>query len=248
MIANLPKPPPRKGPSIWDRDHISETLAGIGAGFFASQNFGDGLGAAAQTIAGRSKQLREEQRPDLTYGGPGDQFEIATDRRTGARTIREVPEFRAATERAAAAKNAPSFDTIADRRARAMYAISTQVPLEQRAAAYRDLLANPEHYQVDTTGMPEEWDDTYGTLAGTMGLTVNQGLSQRRNDANLEDVMRHRRVAEGQGERRVQQGDARTQQGAQRTAASVAKLRTPPASARKSKISSANSDLSYLLK
>jgi hypothetical protein len=248
LVAQLPKAPPRKKPTIWDGEHISETLAGIGAGFFAGQNFGDGLGAAAQTIAGRTRQLREEQRPDISYGGPGDQVEITTDRRTGQRTYREVPEFRAATDRAAALKSGPDFKTARDMRSRALFTIATQVPPDQRAAAYRDLIANPERFGVDTTGMPAEWDERYGTMAGTMGLSVNEGLNQKRNDANLEDTMRHRRVQEGQANQRVEQGNERVRQGAAKVQQAAQRLRTPPASARKPKLSSANSDLSYLFK
>ncbi|OWK31786.1 hypothetical protein [Sphingomonas mucosissima] len=230
---SLPKPPPTKKATIWDKEHISETLAGVGAGFFAGQNFGDGLGAAAQTIAGRTRQLREEERPDITYGGPGDQFEITTDRRTGAKTVRQVPEFAAAVERERAAKNRPDFKTQTDMRSRALFAIATQVPPEQRAEAYRDLINNPGFYGVDPSGMPREWDDRYGTVAGTMGLSVNEGLSQKRDDAKLEDDIRHRRVVEAQGNQRVQQGNAKVLQGAARVAQSAAKLRAAPPSTRK---------------
>jgi hypothetical protein len=226
--------------TIWDKEHISETLANIGAGFLSNQNFGDGLGAAAQTIAGRTRQLREEGRPDISYGGPGDQFEITTDRRTGAKTIREVPLFRKYNEQLRDDKNRPDFKTQHDMRSRALFVIATQVPPGQRAAEYRRLMKNPEYYGVDPSGMPAEWDDRYGTIAGTMGLSVNEGLNQKRNDAKLEDDMRHARVVEGQGNARVQQGNERVRQGAER-------LRRPPASVLKPKISSVNSDLSYLL-
>jgi hypothetical protein len=226
MSPSLPSAPPTKKPSIWDKEHISETLAGIGAGFFSGQNFGDGLGAAAQTIAGRQRQLREEQRPEISYGGPGDQFEITADRRTGAKSYREVPEFRAATDRALAAKRQPDPKDVQDRRSRALYAIATQVQPEQRAEAYRRLLANPEQFGVDTTGMPAEWDETYGTLGGAMGLNVAQGRTQDRLDDLGGSLKDHRKVQEEQGAARVAQGAARVAQGA-------ARLRTPPASVRK---------------
>lgn len=229
----LPTPPPTKKPTIWDKEHISETLAGIGAGFFAGQNFGDGLGAAAQTIAGRTRQLREEGRPDISYGGPNDQFEISTDRRTGERTVREVPEFRAANDRIMAAKNRPHAKDTADLRGRALYAIATQIPPERRAEAYRNLINNPEQFGIDVSGMPAEWDETYGTLGGMMGLNVNQSLTQERANNLAQDTIRHRKVLEGQGDQRVQQGNARVAQGAERVSQSPAKLRTAPASVRK---------------
>lgn len=233
LVQQLPKAPPTKKPSIWDKEHISETLAGIGAGFFSGQNFGDGLGAAAQTIAGRNRQLREEQRPDISYGGPGDQFEITTDRRTGAKSYREVPEFRAATDRALVAKRQPDPKDVQDRRSRALYAIATQVPQEQRAEAYRRLLANPEQFGVDTTGMPAEWDETYGTLGGAMGLNVAQGRTQDRLDDLGTSLKDHRKVQEVQGAARVEQGAARVAQGAARVAQGAARLRRPPSSVSK---------------
>ncbi len=231
--ADLPKPPPFKRSTIWDREHISETLAGIGAGFLGSQNFGDGLGAAAQTIAGRSRQVREEGRPDITYGGPGDQFEITTDRRTGARSYREVPEFRAALDRAAAAKRIQEPKDIADLRGRAMYAIATQVPPEHRAAAYRRLMDHPEQFGVDTTGMPAEWDETYGAVAGQMGMNVSQTRAADRGDTTTGSLVNHRKVMEDQGEARLQQGAARVAQGAQRVAQAALRQRTAPPGARK---------------
>ena len=239
-LRALPKPPPTKKPSIWDKEHISETLADIGAGFFASQNFGDGFGVAAQTIAGRTRKLRENQRPDITYGGPGDQFEITTNKETGERSIREVPEFRAANDRVLTAKNKPDPKVAADLRGRALYAIATQVPPERRAEAYRNLITNPEQFGVDTTGMPAEWSDDYGTLGGMMGLTVDQSLSQERNNNLAKSVIEDRKVKQAQGAARVEQGAARVQQGAAtvqqgatRVQQSAQRLRTPPAGIRR---------------
>jgi hypothetical protein len=253
-LPSLPPSARAKGPSIWDKQHISETLANISAGFASGQNFSDGLGAAAQTISGRNRQLRDDQKRAVSYGGPGDQFEISSDA-YGNRSIREVPEFRAANERAAAQKHAPSAKDSADLRARALYAISTQVPPQERAAAYQRLITNPQTFGIDTTGLPAQWDDQLGTLGGMMGMTVDQSLSQERANVVAKDQMRHRQVQEGQADQRVQQGaarvaqgEARVAQGAARVAQGAQRLRTPPPSVRKPKISQANSDLSYLLK
>jgi len=230
---------------MWDKEHISETLAQIGAGFFAGRNFGDGLGNAAQAIAGRNRDLRAEQAKSVSYGGPNDQFEITQDA-YGNRTVREVPEFRAANERAAKAKNAPSATDVADMRSRALYAIATQVPPEQRQAAYQRLLANPQQFGVDTTGMPAQWDDQYGTMGGMMGLNVNQSLTQERANQVAQDAMRHRQVQESQGAQRIEQGAQRVQQGAARVAQGAARLaKAPPSGGARKGYSKVNSKAEY---
>lgn len=242
ITPQLPPVPPSaraKAPSIWDKQHISETLANISAGFASGQNFSDGLGAAAQTIAGRNRQLHDEQKRAISYGGPGDQFEISIDA-YGNRSIREVPEFRAARDRERAQQNAPSAKDSADLRARALYAISTQVPPQERAAAYQRLITNPQTFGIDTTGLPAQWDDQLGTLGGMMGMTVDQSLSQERANVVAKDQMRHRQVQEGQADQRVQQGaarvaqgEARVAQGAARVAQGAERLRKAPPSARR---------------
>lgn len=241
-ITRLPPAPPStraKAPSIWDKEHISETLLAVGAGFASGHNFSDGLGAAAQSLAGRNRQLRDEQKRDISYGGPGDQFEISTDA-YGNRSIREVPEFRAARDRERVQQNAPSAKDSADLRARALYAISTQVPPQERAAAYQRLITNPQTFGIDTTGLPAQWDDQLGTLGGMMGMTVDQSLSQERANVVAQDQMRHRQVQEGQADQRVQQGaarvaqgEARVAQGAARVAQGAERLRKAPPSVRK---------------
>ena len=231
----LPTPPPSttQRPSIWDREHISETLAGIGAGFFANgQSFGAGLGAAAKSLAIGSRQLREDSKKSLSYGGPDNQFEITTDPLTGARTVRQVPEFAAAAEAARRTKTAPTPKDNIDFRSRAVHAIS-QLPVEQRQAAYADLIANPGSYGVDTAGMPSAWSDQYGSVAGGLGLNVNQSISQdlRR------DVQDHRVATDArrldQTDRRLTQGDARVSQGAVRVAQGAERLRKSPPSTRR---------------
>ena len=199
----LPEPPPsvrKKAPTIWDKDHISETLLNIGQAFLSNQNFGEGLGAAAGVMSDRQAGLRRENQRSVTYGGPGNRFEIATDPE-GNRTVREVPEFAAAIREEQAAKNAPDPKDLADARSRVVFAVS-RLPKEQRQAAYADVIANPQRYGISPEGMPQAWDDTYGTVAGQSGLTVNQALANTRAD----------RVADN----RIATNDARTAQGAAR--------------------------------
>lgn len=209
----LPAPPPSaKGPSIWDKQHISETLANISAGFLSNQNFAQGVGAAAQSIAGSSRQLREEGRKSTTYGGPGDQFAITTDA-NGNRTVAKVPEFAQAVEDERAAKNAPSPKDRTDARSRAVFAVS-QLPPEQRQQAYANLIAHPEAYGIDARGLPQAWSDEYGSVAGYLGTPVDKRLDNTRADRLADDRIETNAA-------RVAQGDARVAQGAQRVALSA---------------------------
>jgi hypothetical protein len=226
----LPTPPPSvaKKASIWDKEHLAETLAGISQAFLSNQNFGEGLGAAAGSMGDRMAGLRKEAQKSISYGGPDNQFEIATDGQ-GNRTYRQVPEFAQAAKEEREAKVAPKYADVQDRRSRALYAVS-QLPQEQRPAAYADLLQNAGAYGVDVSGMPASWSDTYGAVAGGMGLNVNQALTNERNDL----------VAKN----RITNNDARTAQGAERIEISKAKdaraaaksttPKAPPKSARKS--------------
>ncbi len=225
----LPKMPPsaKRRATPWDKEHISETLLGIGAGFLSSQNFGDGLGNAAQAIGGRMKDIRAERRRSTKYGGPGDQFQIVTDA-DGNDTITEVPAFRDAVARDAAGKLAvaqagidarkglTAKDNI-DLRSRVVHAIM-KLPPEERGAAYQNMLAHPEQSGVDTTGMPSQWTDQYGALISGMGLSVNQSQTQELGQASLSERKRSAGVREDQGAQRVQQGAARVAQGAARLA------------------------------
>nr|WP_087573331.1 hypothetical protein [Sphingomonas sp. CDS-1] len=145
--------------------------------------------------------LRDDAKRTITYGGPNNQFEISADR-NGNRTIREVPEFTRAAREERAAKNAPSFKDMQDRRARVIYQIGTLPEKVQREAAYADVIANPQSYGIDARGMPPEWDDTYGTVAGNSGMTVSQAWGNGRADLMAGWKM--------------QDGDKKTAQGAHR--------------------------------
>lgn len=225
----LPAPPPSKRSNIWDKDHISETLAGIGQAFLSHQNFGEGLGAAAGVIGGRQGDLRRENQKSISYGGPDGQFEIATDPQ-GNRTVREVPEFAAAVKAKQDVKLRPDAKDNLDFRGRALFAISKLKTPEERQAAYSDLLGNSQAYGIDVAGMPSTWSDTYGQVAGSMGMNVNQAVTNGRNQ-----VLADNRVETNNA--RVQQGEARLglSRNADARAAAKASLPKAPPSSRKKK-------------
>lgn len=205
----LPKPPPSvmRSDNPFAKDNLSRTLLDIGAAFLSNDDFGHGLGAAAQAVGGRQDALRAANQKQTTYGGPGGQFEI-TQAPDGTRSVREVPEFADAIRREAEAKKALGPKETVDLRSRLVHSIS-QLPPEQRAAAYRDLMANPEYYGVDTKGMPTIWNDNYGAVMGDLGQTVNQAEAGVLRGQQFQ----HRQAVD---QARLQQGDQRLQQGATR--------------------------------
>jgi hypothetical protein len=235
-LAQLSPAPPSKrakGPTIWDRDHISETLANIGAGFFSSQNFGDGLGAAVQTIAKGTRQLRDDQKKSVTYGGPDNRFEIVTDGQ-GNRSVSEVSQFSAAiaakSASAAREKAAPSVKEAADLRARGVNGV-LQLPPTERADEYANLLSQLTAAGIPTAGMPPVWSDNYGTVGGMMGMTVGQALTNERGDKVADERGRHNGVTEAQRNAALKQGDARVGIAQATNARAAAKAASGPRSA-----------------
>jgi hypothetical protein len=171
----------------------------------------------------RQAALRKEAFKSTTYGGPDNRFEITTDGQ-GNRSVREVPEFARVVQEEREAKMAPKPSDVQDRRSRALYGIM-QLPPEQRSAAYQDLMSDPARYGVDTSGMPAVWSDTYGTVAGNMGMTVPQARSAERGD-KLTDW----RMADG--DKRTAQGAERVELSRQAGARAALKASAPPSTRR----------------
>ena len=124
--ANLPAPPPRKRGQLFDKDHRQETLLAIAAGFGSGSNFGEGASNMARNLLALKQGIRAEDRKDNTFGGPDNAFEITTDPTTGARTVREVPEFAGYLE-----KKRQKAKDVADLNGRAMSALLA-LPEDQR--------------------------------------------------------------------------------------------------------------------
>jgi hypothetical protein len=207
----LPQAPPgvaKRSTDPWAHGNRSKTLLDIGAAFLSSDDFFRGLGNASSALSGRHEQLNKASIPQITYGGPDDQFEISTDPTTGERTIREVPEFAQAVAAKRASTRALSPKDQTDLRARAIYAIG-QLPPEQRNAAYADLMNNPGRYGVDTTGLPPGWDETYGSVMGGIGQPVGAAQANADRDRAFDHRVTQDRIRNTQTERRLGQGDQR---------------------------------------
>jgi hypothetical protein len=185
----LPSPPPDvtgKKASIWDKEHISETLANIGQAFLSNGNFSEGLGAAAGAISSGMRGLRQERVKGVEYGGPDDMFEITTDPTTGERTIREVPEFAKAVQAKRDAQYGMRGKDAAALRSNALFGIG-QMPPEEREAAYQALLQNGELYGIDAAGLPPQWDDSLGAIAGGVGMSSKDYYRQQAQNKTIAD-------------------------------------------------------------
>ena len=247
----LPAAPPPKAPSLFDKQHRQDTLLAIGSGLLSGFNFSDGVAAAGQNVMGMRKQLRAENTKQHEFGGPDNAFEITIDPRTGERTATPVAQFQDYLEQ----KRVKQKD-VADINGRAMYQIE-QLPPEQRAAAYAHMIEKPDYYGIDPRRMPSEYDPIYSRQAAGMGQNVTQALqAQSRNHARA-DTQDYRAQVQTDRETRTgiyanraaattRQGDARLAQGSERIGISRS-AKSGGGGGHKAKVSSHNSDLSYLL-
>lgn len=244
--ANLPAPPPRKRGQLFDKDHRQETLLAIAAGFGSGSNFGEGASNMARNLLALKQGIRAEDRKDNTFGGPDNAFEITTDPTTGARTVREVPEFAGYLEK----KRLKAKD-VADINGRAMWSLA-QLPEDQRPAAYATMIANPGQYGIDPSTMPARYDANYVNMASKMGMTVAQAQrDQRAGEAagNLEDWR-----AGQAADREVRTAAylarliAMTHQGDERLSLARGRDARAALGPKKPKVAPGNLDLSYLLK
>ncbi len=228
--ASLQKPLPSAPPNVrstnpWSKENRQRTLLDIGAAFLSSKDFFSGAGQAASAIGNRMDELKAEQRPRHEYGGPGGQFEITTSP-DGSRQIRKVPEFSDAINEERAAELAgklkvPDPKDIIELRARALRAIR-ELPEDQRAAAYTDLMTNPSRYGgLDVRGMPQAYDPNYASVMGGMGQSVYQA-------ENADFRERKFVTSTQQADRRLDQGDKRIS-AAGRKASRAASAPKPPA-------------------
>lgn len=169
----LPTPPPRpaKRAGAFDDDHYRQTMLAMAAGFFGSQNFGDGMGKAAQAIYQGNADAQKAGKPAI--GGPDDAFEVYTDPQSGKHTYVPIQAAMDYKEKA----RIKAKDT-ADLNGRAMHAIMQMDPAE-RPAAFAELKGHPEYYGVDASLLPAAWDDRYGNVIGNMGMTVGQSIGRQ---------------------------------------------------------------------
>lgn len=230
-VADLPTPPPsikqRKG--AFDADHRAQTLLAMSAGFFGSQNFGEGLGRAAQAIYAGNADALDRGKP--TLGGPDNAFEVYTDERTGQHTlvpIQAVQEYvRQKGQDAAAARNnkpVPLTQSLDALGRLATVAGQGKTPAEQQAL-WTQGLANLDALHVDTSAFPQEYSPAYAKYGATVaqqqsaddkGRSLQETKDYHRVQAGLKaqglaqgagrlgEIVRHDRATEGQRDRAFQ--------------------------------------------
>jgi hypothetical protein len=203
-----PAPPSARSTDPWSKANVRRTLLDVSAAFGGARTFGEGMGKAAGAVGGRMDQLRTEATPQVRGGvGPDNSFEEVTDPVTGQKTYRRIPEFQRAVEDERKARmdlrNSPTPEDSLDLRARAMAAIR-RLPADQQAAAYQRLMYSPEAFgNIDTNGMPKQWDPQYAELSEGMGLSTNQQYAHERQLAAQRERERRNGVAERQGDDRI---------------------------------------------
>lgn len=179
----LPSPPPSvRKPTIWDKDHISQTLLGIGQAFLSNQDFGAGLGAAAGSMSDRMKTLQAENTKAVALGGPDNAFEVVTDTRTGQRTYRPVEAFQTYAADKYNREHRPSLAEGRKATSAAMSAVLALPPERQpaAAAALKAKLAG-QGYDVGHLPDAENYSAMAATLARDMGVDT---VVQENRDRN----------------------------------------------------------------
>lgn len=238
----LPTPPAsiqRKKLNMFDKEHLSATLAQISRGFTSSNNFFGGLSGAASNVADSAAAYRKAEEGTTEIGGPDNAFEIHTDK-DGNRTFKRiegVADYLTEKKKAAdAPKPADTANFIGD----TMYAIE-QLPEAQRPGAMQLMIQQGRQLGHDMSGVPAEYSPSFShsminrTIGARQGST-NEATRLYRADVNADrDAARESSI----GFRRA--ADARANAAAGRSAESHRKaMRKAPPSSRR------NNDLDYL--
>lgn len=220
QLDQLPTAPPApaKKAGAFDDDHYRQTMLAMAAGFFGSQNFGDGLSKAAEAIYNGNADA--QKKAQVSYGGPDGAFEITTDPHTGKRTytpVQEVVDY----QNHKAAKLTP--EKLLDLNGRYALALQGTDPAKRgEAAAF--MANNPTLYPGFNPALVGAGDNL--GLSASTGQTVTQsGAAAQRADAEQRREA-DRAYKRGQGDQRIalqaKKTDASIAQGNERIGLSAA--------------------------
>lgn len=210
----LPQVPPKaRSTDPWSRQNVRRTLLDLSSAIGSSDNLGQGIGRAAGALGSRMDRLQAEATPIRRPGvGPNGTLEAVTDPVTGETTYQTIEAFQNVvdeerqarlSEREASRKPIVTPAQRLENRARVMSSIQ-QLPENQRAAAYAQLMANPGSFGgIDTEGMPQAYDPSYAAAVAGTGITQQQMMALRLREAELERKRQADAVRASQGERRL---------------------------------------------
>lgn len=210
VAQEMPKAPPSaRSTDPWSKANIRRTLLDMGTAMLSDDNFFGAMGKAGQAVGNRMDQLQAEATPKRQYGvGPDGTFEAVTDPVTGETTFNRMPQFQdvLAEQRQLDRMDKQPVLTAEDHiemRSRAMSAILA-LPESQRAAAYQQLLRDPTAFGgMDTTGMPEQYDPTYASTIGGMGMTAHQMQQMALREAEHQRRSEADRIRAQQAQQRI---------------------------------------------
>lgn len=206
LVQTQPIPSARKRYGAFDDQQYRNTMLQMAAGFFGSQNFGDGMANAANAIAQGNERARRENLP--TIGGPDDAFEIYTDPETGERTYRPLEEVQDYVK--AKYERLKPKDTV-DLNAR--YAMQLEgLPPERRAIIGQYMADNPDLFPGFNPALLTAPDMGAGVVARN-GQTVPQQVAAKQRTIAEGHRQADREVRNGQRDRQlgIQAGRAAAQ-------------------------------------
>lgn len=174
VSQQLPAAPPVKKTGAFDDDHYRQTMLAMAAGFFGSQNFGDGLGKAAEAIYNGNADAHKANKP--TIGGPDDAFEVYTDPKTGEHSYKPI---KSAVDYLHEKQNKVTWKDRADLNGRYAMGLAALDP-EKRAIAIQTMSEHPDQFPgFDPAMLGSLPEPALGVVAGA-GQTVAQAQAGER--------------------------------------------------------------------
>jgi hypothetical protein len=198
--TKLPQAPPRRT-GAFDDQHRSQTMLQMAAGFFGSQNFGDGLANAARAIHQGNEDAWNSRKPVI--GGPDNAFEVFTNEDGTHRyePIKAVQDYNAQQQALMAdMKNrrpGPSAKDSLDAIGRLSSSVAQYAP-EQQAQAWSD--GRDRFGALGFEGIPETYNPAYREY----GAPVPTMARADAGTAGVTERNRHNLVTEGIAATRAQ--------------------------------------------
>lgn len=201
--AAVPQTPKQAVPSIWDKQHRSDTLLGISAALLGTRNLGDGLAGVANSLLQSRQGLKAGLVKDEQIGGPDNAFRIITDPTTGHKTYEAIPEAQAWIMQKHLAPTDPHGA------AASIFGTINRLPADQQQAALDTARAHAGILGTDASLLPATYDKTYGALAEGTGISPENLAKNELAATKAAEAARQNAIKNAQRDRALGQGDAR---------------------------------------